>query len=146
MCAGTHSVRLHIRVCVCVFFIRSVVILSEFVCLFNSHFSVCISLIYTDKSISVPLRTHYVLWLFSIYLCCAPAFFHSRSLLSFARLIAEAAFTFHLIKPWCSLCYELARIFVRLVTRVEWCKGLIFTMCNSMSYNILSFVLMANLF
>lgn len=84
--------------CVCVRVFYSLCCYSIGVCLFVQFpFSVCISLIYTDKSISVPLRTHYVLWLFSIYLCCAPAFFHSRSLLSFARLIAEAAFTFHLI-------------------------------------------------
>lgn len=38
VCWNSFGSSSHSCVCVCVFFIRSVVILSEFVCLFNSHF------------------------------------------------------------------------------------------------------------
>lgn len=121
----------------------------NFVCLLSCHFS-CASRSFTPINLFFSSTSHTLCtWLFSIYLCCASCFccFVRREF--GPKLQCNA-------KRWermsmCVSCFDLWIFFVWIVFLTfpkpnypEW--SFIFTACNAMSYNILSFVLMANLF
>lgn len=124
---------------------------SLFVCLFVQFpFSVCISLIYTDKSISVPLRTHYVLgcfqFIYAAFVFCASSGKrmpeHNCQQSESERKQRSAVLSVFSKKR---ILFQ--KCAATLSNRTEPNQtGLIFATCIAMSYNILSFVLMANLF